>query len=146
MDTIWNLVLKRVSKFVIPDPEFRDTLLVPKITKCGDLLYSDSQLVLNLHLPPRKIELYLNELYIFFNVVKPWPVMGEYRELLKIVPIKQDEDDENITVDFHKPEYHSLSELHPRLLKFKIFTVDGTLIEQFDENYIMYMNLQFCFN
>ena len=31
------LVLKRVSKFVIP--EFRDTLLVPKITKCGDLLY-----------------------------------------------------------------------------------------------------------
>ena len=31
------LVLKRVSKFVIL--EFRDTLLVPKITKCGDLLY-----------------------------------------------------------------------------------------------------------
>ena len=34
---IWDLALKRVSKFVIP--EFRDTLLVPKITKCGDLLY-----------------------------------------------------------------------------------------------------------
>ena len=31
------LVLKWVSKFVIP--EFRDTLLAPKITKCGDLLY-----------------------------------------------------------------------------------------------------------
>ena len=37
LDPIWDLVLKRVSKFVIP--EFRDTLLVPKITKCGDLLY-----------------------------------------------------------------------------------------------------------
>ena len=37
LDPIWDLALKRVSKFVIP--EFRDTLLVPKITKCGDLLY-----------------------------------------------------------------------------------------------------------
>ena len=35
LDPIWDLALKRVSKFVIP--EFRDTLLVPKITKCGDL-------------------------------------------------------------------------------------------------------------
>ena len=34
------LVLKRISKFVIP--EFCDTLLVPKITKCGDLLYKVS--------------------------------------------------------------------------------------------------------
>ena len=36
------LVLRRVSKFVIP--EFRDTLLVPKITKCGDLLYTNFRL------------------------------------------------------------------------------------------------------
>ena len=42
---IWDLVLKRVSKFVIP--EFRDTLLVPKITKCGDLLYSSPAVVWN---------------------------------------------------------------------------------------------------
>ena len=38
LDPIWDLVLKRVSKFVIP--EFCDTPLVPKITKCGDLLYN----------------------------------------------------------------------------------------------------------
>ena len=37
LDPNWYLAVKRVSKFVIP--EFRDTLLVPKITKCGDLLY-----------------------------------------------------------------------------------------------------------
>ena len=37
MDPILDLVLKRVSKFVIP--KFRDTPLVSKITKCGDLLY-----------------------------------------------------------------------------------------------------------
>ena len=37
LDPIWDLALKMVSKFVIP--EFRDTLLVPKITKSGDLLY-----------------------------------------------------------------------------------------------------------
>ena len=39
LDPIWNLALKRVSKFMIP--QFRDTLLVPKITKCGDSLYLD---------------------------------------------------------------------------------------------------------
>ena len=38
LDPIWDLVLNRVSKFVIS--EFRDTLLVPKITKCRDLLYN----------------------------------------------------------------------------------------------------------
>jgi hypothetical protein len=38
-DPIWDLALKKVSKFVIP--EFHDTFLVPKITKCGDLLYFD---------------------------------------------------------------------------------------------------------
>ena len=73
-------------------------------------------------------------------------MIGENRELLKIVPIKQDENNENITVDFDRLEYHSLSELHPRLLKFKIATVDGALIEPFDKNYNIYMNLQFCYN
>ena len=127
--------------------KYRVTVNELPFESTGDVaIYSDSQLVLDLHLPPLKMELYPNELYIFFNVVKPWPVMGEYRELLKIVPLKQDEDDENITVDFHRPEYHSLSELHPRLLKFQISTVDGALIEPFDENYSMYMNLQFCLN
>ena len=38
LDPIQGLVLKRVSKFVIP--KFRDTILVPKIPKCGDLLYA----------------------------------------------------------------------------------------------------------
>ena len=37
LDPIWDLALKRVSKFVIP--KFPDTLSIPKITKCGDLLY-----------------------------------------------------------------------------------------------------------
>ena len=37
LDPVWDLALKRVSKFAIP--EFRDDLLVPKITKCRDLLY-----------------------------------------------------------------------------------------------------------
>ena len=38
LDPIWDLALKMVSKFVVP--KFRDTLSVPKITKCGDLLYT----------------------------------------------------------------------------------------------------------
>ena len=98
--------------------KYRVTVNELPFESTGDVaIYSDSQLVLDLYLPPLKMELYPNELYIFFHVVKPWPVMGEYRELLKIVPLKQDEDDENITVDFHRPEYRSLSELHPRLSK-----------------------------
>ena len=113
----------------------------------GDIvIYCDAESALHLQLPPRKIELYPNELYIFSNIVKPWAVMGEYKQLLKIVPLKQDESDENITVDFPRLEYHSLSELHPRLLKFQIATVDGALIEPFNENYNMYMSLQFCFD
>ena len=38
LDPIRGFILKRVPQFVIP--EFHDTLLVPKITKCGDLLYN----------------------------------------------------------------------------------------------------------
>ena len=113
----------------------------------GDVaIYFDSDTALHLHLPPRKIELYPNELYIFSNIVEPWAVMGEYKQLLKIVPLKQDERDENVTVDFPRLEYHNLSELHPRLLKFQIATVDGALIEPLNENYNMYMSLQFCFD
>ena len=86
----------------------------------GDIaIYSDSELVLDLNLPPRKIQLYPNELYVFLNIVKPWPVMGQYRQLLKIVPLQEDEDQENVTIDFYKPEYHALTELHPRLLNLK---------------------------
>ena len=69
---------------------------------------------------------------------------GEYKQLLKIVPLPQDERNENITVEFPRLEYHGLSELHPRLLKFEIATVDGVLIEPFDNNYNMYISLQFC--
>ena len=113
----------------------------------GDIaIYCDSKLLLDIILPSREIQLYPNELYIFLNIVEPWPVMGQYRQLLKIVPLKQDEHDENITIDFHRPEYHALSELHPRLLNFQISTVEGALIEPFDENYNMYMNLQFSYN
>ena len=72
-------------------------------------------------------------------------VVMKYPSVSEIIRV-QDEDDGNITVDFHRLEYHSLSELHPRLLKFQIATVDGALIEPFDENDNMYMNLQFCFD
>jgi hypothetical protein len=144
-EEILSCVQIATDKYIRNMYEVRNSELPFKST--GDVaIYSGSKSSLYLNLPPREIELYPNELYIFFNVVKPWPVMGEYRELLKIVPIKQDEDDGNITVDFHRLEYHGLSVLHPRLLKFQIATVDGALIEPFDENYNMYMNLQFCFD
>ena len=113
----------------------------------GDIaIYFDSELSLDIILPPREIQLYPNELYIFLNIVDPWPVMGQYKQLLKIVPLKQDEHDENITIDFHRPEHHALSELQPRLLNFQISTVEGALIKPFDKNYRMYMNLQFSYN
>ena len=70
--------------------------------------------------------------------------MGNYKQLLKIVPLPQNERDENITIDFSRLEYHGLSELHPRVLKFEIATIDGMLIEPLDESYNMYISLQFC--
>ena len=43
----------------------------------GDVtMYCDAEAALHLQLPPRNIELYPNELYIFSNIVKPWAVMG----------------------------------------------------------------------
>ena len=70
--------------------------------------------------------------------------MGNYKRLLKIVPLPHNERDENITVDFPRLEYHGLSELHPRILKFETATVDGLLIEPLNESYNMYISLQFC--
>ena len=72
--------------------------------------------------------------------------MGEYRKLLKIVAIKQDEYDENVTIDFHKPEYHILSEHHPRKLQVQISTGEDALIEPFSENDRMYISLRFSYN
>ena len=113
----------------------------------GDItIYCDSELLFDIILQPREIQLYPNELYIFFNIVEPWPVIGQYRQLLKIVPLKQGEHDENITIDFDRLEYHALSELHPRLLNFRITTVDDVLVEPFDRNDKMYMTLQFSYN
>ena len=111
----------------------------------GDIfIFGEPESIYLLPFPPRKIELYPNELYIFLNVVKPNVVMGNYKQLLKIVPLPQNERDENITIDFSRLEYHGLSELHPRVLKFEIATVEGMLIEPLDESYNIYRSLQFC--
>ena len=113
----------------------------------GDVaIYCDSQLSIDIALPPREIQLYPSEFYIYSNIVEPWSVMGEYRKLLKIVAIEQDEYDENVTIDFHKPEYHNLSEHHPRKLRFQITTGEDALIEPFSENDRMYISLRFSYN
>ena len=113
----------------------------------GDIaIYSDSALLLDIILQPKEIKLYPNELYIFFNIIDPWSVIGQYRKLLRIVQLKHDEHEEKITIDFRKPEFHALSEHHPRRLNFRIATVDGVLIEPFDINDKMYMTLQFSYN
>ena len=113
----------------------------------GDIaIFCDDKLSLDIILPPRKIQLYPNELYIYSNIVEHWPVMGQYRKLLKIVALKQDDHDENVTMDFHRPEYHSLSELHPRILQFQICTVEDAPIEPFNKNDRMYVTMQFSYN
>ena len=113
----------------------------------GDVaIYCDSQLSIDIALPPREIQLYPSEFYIYSNIVEPWSVMGEYRKLLKVVAIEENDHDENVTIDFHKPEYHSLSEHHPRKLKFQISTGEDALIEPFSENDRMYISLQFSYN
>lgn len=113
----------------------------------GDVaIYCDSRLSIDLALPPREIQLYPSEFYIYSNIVEPWSVMGEYRKLLKIVAIEQDEYDENVTIDFHKPEYHNLSEHHPRKLQFQITTGEDALIEPFNENDKIYISLRFSYN
>ena len=119
---------------------------VKSFQSTGDVvILGESESILHLDFPPRIIEIFPNEIYIYCNFVKSNVVMGQYRQLLKVVPLPYKEKDENITVDFSKLEYHTLSELQPRFIKFKIATVDGLLIEPYDKADNMYLNLRFCY-
>ena len=114
--------------------------------KSGDIvIHGENNSKFNINFPSKNIELYPNDLYIYANIVKPTIVVGKYRKLLRIVPLPYDKKDQNITIDFSRPEFHSLSELSPRILDFEITTIDGRVVEPFDANEHVYMNLQFVY-
>ena len=77
MDPILDLVLKRVSKFVIP--KFCDTLLVPKITKCGDLLYfpiypDDNPCITSIYIINQKVIFTITNMMKYFMYIGyDWP-------------------------------------------------------------------------
>ena len=93
--------------------------------------------------PPRNIELYPNDLFIFCNIVEPTIVTGEYKQLLRIVPLSHQQQNENITIDSPNPEYHEIRTLKPKLLKFNVTTIDGKYVKSFDSSDNLYFNLQF---
>ena len=96
-----------------------------------------------LNYPPRTIELYPNDLYVFCKIVEPTVVFGEFKQLLRIIPLPFDKKNENITIDFPKLEFHEVRELKPRLLQFEITTVDGRYVESFDKEDYLYLNIRF---
>ena len=93
--------------------------------------------------PPADIDLFPNDLYIYASIVEPTVVVGEYRRLLRIIPLPHNEKDQNITVEFPTIEFHSLSELKPKVLHFEIVTIDGRPAEPFNSGENVYLNLQF---
>ena len=93
--------------------------------------------------PPRNIELYPNDLYLFCKIVEPTVVFGEFKQLLRIIPLPYNKQNENITVDFPKPEFHEVRELKPRLLQFEVTTIDGKSVQSFNKEDHLYLNLQF---
>ena len=93
--------------------------------------------------PPRNIEIYPNDLYLYCNIVEPTIVAGDYKQLLRIIPLPHDKQNQNITVDFQKPEFHELRELKPRILQFEIGTIDGKHVTRYNKRNNVYLNLQF---
>ena len=112
--------------------------------KSGDIILSAaSNSTLALRHPPRTIELYPCDLYVYTNIVEPTIVLGEYKRLLRIVPLPHYKKDEYVTIDFSIPEYHALSVLNPRIIHFEIYSVDGRSVDSFYSKDDVYMNLQF---
>ena len=112
--------------------------------KSGDIILSAaSNSTLALRHPPRTIELYPCDLYVYTNIVEPTIVLGEYKRLLRIVPLPHYKKDEYVTIDFSIPEYHALSVLNPRIIHFEIHSVDGRSVDSFNIEDDVYMNLQF---
>ena len=138
------------------DPNIRKTVNTYSYFKTGtrmgvDMLYKSGDIILSvqpnstlsLRHPPRTIELFPCDLYVYSSIVEPTIVLGEYRRLLRIVPLPHYKKDEYVTVDFSLQEFHSLSVLNPRIIDFEIFSVDGRCVEPFDAKDDVYMNLQF---
>ena len=111
----------------------------------SNLIGSNKSFIFPLKSPPLDIELYPNNLYIFSNIVKPTILASEFRRLIRIIPLPHDKKDQNISIDFSTPEFHNLSELHPKTLQFEIVTIDGRPVKPFFSSHV-YMSLQFLYD
>ena len=117
---------------------------VKSFASTGDtMIVAEPNSTHHLIFPPRNIEIYPNDLYLFCNIVEPSVVVGEFKQLLKIIALPYDNKNERITIDFPKPEYHELRELKPRLLQFEITTIDGKYVKPYNETDNIYLNLKF---
>ena len=94
---------------------------------------------------PRKIELFPTSVYIFCNFVVPSAVLGNYKPLLRIVPLPYSENDQT-TIEFQRPVFIPLSELKLRVLQFEILTSDGRPALPFHPIDPVYLNLMFDYN
>ena len=111
----------------------------------SNLIGNNKSFIFQLKSPPLDIELYPNNLYIFSNIVKPTILASDFRRLIRIIPLPHDKKDQNISIDFSTPEFHNLSELHPKTLQFEIVTIDGRPVKPFFSSHV-YMSLQFLYD
>ena len=118
--------------------DVKSFLNIGDIVVCGE---KGSELILPYL--PRTIELFPNNVYVYSNIVAHSAVLGEYKRLLRIVPLPHNMYEQNITIDFPRPDFHALSELKLRLLQFKIVTIDGRQIEPYNDLENVYFNLLF---
>ena len=116
LDPIWNLALKRVSKFVIP--EFRYTLLVPKITKCGELLY--------MLLTDSKLPSFCASVLLFGNRLDTLPLWRVFATIIQFV---------KWIVIFQKYIWHSLYVTPLKKEKFAMETICRGIKEHLKSKY-----------
>ena len=117
---------------------------VKSFLNSGDIVVCGvKQSEMNLQYLPRTIELFPNNIYVYSNIVTPSAVLGEFKKLLRIVPLPHDKHEQSITIDFPRPDFLALSELKLRLLQFKIVTIDGRHVEPYNALENVYFNLMF---
>lgn len=132
-----------ISKYAMNNPGGFEINVQTFACKGDVMISAERHSTHRLNFPPRDIEIYPNDLYLFCNIVEPSIVAGGFKQLLRIVPLPYDKQDENITIEFPKPDYHELRELKPRSLQFEITTMDGKYVKPYNEEDNFYLNLKF---
>ena len=78
---------------------------------------------------PADFSVYIRQMYVYANLIKPVPVGWQELKLLRIVPIRlENVFHDNLFYEFERPEYHTLSDSTLREIHITLRTFRGTVM------------------